>query len=145
MHFPPAARLQHERPGAICPLHRRAGHGRRRYRPPRQRTDRSPADRSASGAGEIARRRRFRYARRMLIERIWSANRYRNFHYLLACPETGEALAIDPLEWRLCLDAARQKGWTITQILNTHEHLDHTGGNAGLVGATQAKVLAHAD
>jgi len=80
----------------------------------------------------------------MLIERIWSANPYRNFHYLIACPETGEALAVDPLEWRLCLDAARQKGWTITQILNTHEHLDHTGGNAGLVGATQAKVLAHA-
>jgi hydroxyacylglutathione hydrolase len=80
----------------------------------------------------------------MLIERIWSANPYRNFHYLIACPETGEALAIDPLEWRLCLDAARQKGWEITQILNTHEHLDHTGGNVGLVGATGAKVLAHA-
>ncbi len=80
----------------------------------------------------------------MLIERIWSANAYRNFHYLIACPETGEALAVDPLEWRLCLDAARQKGWTITQILNTHEHLDHTGGNDGLVGATGAKVLAHA-
>jgi len=80
----------------------------------------------------------------MLIERIWSANRYRNYHYLLACPETGEALAIDPLEWRLCLDAARAKGWQITQILNTHEHLDHTGGNAALVGATGAKVLAHA-
>ncbi len=80
----------------------------------------------------------------MLIERIWSANPGRNFHYLIACPETGEALAVDPLEWSLCLDAARQKGWEITQILNTHEHLDHTGGNAGLVGATGAKVLAHA-
>ncbi|HEY1889514.1 MAG TPA: hydroxyacylglutathione hydrolase [Steroidobacteraceae bacterium] len=80
----------------------------------------------------------------MLVERIWSANPYRNFHYLIACPQTGEALAIDPLEWRLCLDAARAKGWEITQILNTHEHRDHTGGNAGLVGATAAKVLAHA-
>lgn len=80
----------------------------------------------------------------MLIERIWSGNRYRNFHYLIACPETGEALAIDPLEWRLCLETAREKGWQITQILNTHEHLDHTGGNQGLVGATHAKVLAHA-
>ena len=80
----------------------------------------------------------------MLIERIWAANSYRNFHYLIACPETGEALAVDPLEWRLCLDAAGDKGWQITQILNTHEHLDHTGGNAGLVGATGARVLAHA-
>jgi hydroxyacylglutathione hydrolase len=80
----------------------------------------------------------------MLIERIWSGNAYRNFHYLIACPQTGEALAVDPLEWQLCLNTARQKGWTITQILNTHEHLDHTGGNQGLVGATGAKVLAHA-
>jgi hydroxyacylglutathione hydrolase len=80
----------------------------------------------------------------MLIERIWSANPYRNFHYLVACPETGEALAVDPLEYQLCLDAAHAKGWQITQILNTHEHLDHTGGNAGMVAKTRAKVLAHA-
>jgi hydroxyacylglutathione hydrolase len=80
----------------------------------------------------------------MLIERIWSANSFRNYHYLIACPESGEALAVDPLEWRLCLDAARGHGWQITQILNTHEHLDHTGGNAGLVRATGARVLAHA-
>lgn len=80
----------------------------------------------------------------MQIERIWTGNAYRNFHYLVACPETGEALAIDPLEWRLCWDAARARGWRITQILNTHEHADHTGGNAGLVAASGAKVLAHA-
>lgn len=81
----------------------------------------------------------------MLIERVWAANDLRNFHYLVACGETGEALAVDPLEWRRCLDAAHRRGWEITQVLNTHEHRDHTGGNAGLVGATGAKVLAHAD
>ncbi|MGQ0834383.1 MAG: hydroxyacylglutathione hydrolase [Gammaproteobacteria bacterium] len=80
----------------------------------------------------------------MLTERIWAANNYRNFHYLIACAQTGEALAIDPLVWRRCLGAARERGWEITQILNTHEHGDHTGGNAGLVGATGAKLLAHA-
>ena len=80
----------------------------------------------------------------MLTERIWSGNSLRNFHYLIACAETGEALAVDPLEWRLCLEAARRRGWEITQILNTHEHADHTGGNAGLKGATRARVLAHA-
>jgi len=80
----------------------------------------------------------------MLTERIWSGNSLRNFHYLVACPETGEALAVDPLEWRMCLDAARRRGWQITQIVNTHEHQDHTGGNAGLKGATDAKILAHA-
>ena len=80
----------------------------------------------------------------MLTERIWSGNSLRNFHYLIACKETGEALAVDPLEWQMCLDAANLRGWKITQILNTHEHEDHTGGNAALKAATGAKVLAHA-
>ena len=80
----------------------------------------------------------------MLTERIWSGNSLRNFHYLIACAETGEALAVDPLEWRMCLDAARARGWEITQILNTHEHGDHTGGNAGLKAATHARIAAHA-
>jgi len=79
----------------------------------------------------------------MLTERIWSGNSLRNFHYLIACAETGEALAVDPLEWRMCLDAAARRGWQIRQIVNTHEHSDHTGGNAGLKHATGATVAAH--
>lgn len=81
----------------------------------------------------------------MLVEQIWTANTYRNFNYLIACPETGEALAIDPLDHEKCLATAKRRGWTITQILNTHEHGDHTGGNAAMVAATGAKVLAHAN
>lgn len=80
----------------------------------------------------------------MIVRQIWTANAYRNFNYLIACPETGEALAVDPLDYRRCLDAARRDGFDITQILNTHEHGDHTGGNKGLVSATRARVLAHA-
>ncbi|MFZ2653094.1 MAG: hydroxyacylglutathione hydrolase [Burkholderiaceae bacterium] len=79
----------------------------------------------------------------MLVERIWTGNAYRNFNYLIACPETGEALAIDPLDHAKCLAAARARGWRITQLLNTHEHHDHTGGNAAVVAATGAKVIAH--
>src|SRR5678815_756354 len=80
----------------------------------------------------------------MLIERIWAANSLRNFHYLIACSETGEALIVDPLNASQCLTAARDRGFSITQILNTHEHRDHTDGNADVVAATRAKVLAHA-
>ena len=40
-------------------------------------------------------------------------------------------------------NTSRVKGWQITQILNTHEHHDHTGGNAAVVAATGAKVIAH--
>ena len=79
----------------------------------------------------------------MLVERIWTAKNYRNFNYLIACPETGEALAIDPLDHEKCLQAAKVRGWQITQLLNTHEHHDHTGGNAAIVAATGAKVIAH--
>jgi hydroxyacylglutathione hydrolase len=68
----------------------------------------------------------------MLVERIWTGNAYRNYNYLIACPQTGEALAIDPLDHVKCLAAARAKGWQITQVLNTHEHEDHTGGNAAV-------------
>src|SRR5690606_3621333 len=79
----------------------------------------------------------------MIVERIWTGNAYRNFNYLVACPETGEALAIDPLDHAKCLAAAKDRGWQITQILNTHEHFDHTGGNEAVVAATGAKVIAH--
>ncbi len=79
----------------------------------------------------------------MLIERIWTGNAYRNFNYLIACPDTGEALAIDPLDHEKCLNAAKVKGWQITQVLNTHEHHDHTGGNDAVIAATGAKLLAH--
>ena len=79
----------------------------------------------------------------MIVERIWTGNAYRNFNYLIACPETGEALAIDPLDHEKTLTTAKARGWHITQVLNTHEHHDHTGGNEAVVAATGAKVIAH--
>ncbi len=79
----------------------------------------------------------------MLVEQIWTANSLRNFNYLIACPESGEALAVDPLDHQKCLTRAKERGWEITQILNTHEHGDHTGGNQAMIAATGAKLLAH--
>lgn len=81
----------------------------------------------------------------MIVEQIWTGNSLRNFNYLVACPETGEALAIDPLDVEKCLAVAKDRGYSITQILNTHEHGDHTGGNRALVEKTGARVFAHYD
>ncbi|MBT3334288.1 MAG: hydroxyacylglutathione hydrolase [Rhodospirillaceae bacterium] len=79
----------------------------------------------------------------MIIEQIWTGNAYRNFNYLIVCPDTGEAMAVDPLDHEKCLGMAKNNGWNITQVLNTHEHGDHTGGNDAVIAATGAKLLAH--
>jgi len=81
----------------------------------------------------------------VIVEQIWTANSYRNFNYLIACPETGEALAVDPLDHKKCLAAAKARGFEVTQILNTHEHGDHIGGNGPMKAATGATILAHAN
>jgi hydroxyacylglutathione hydrolase len=81
----------------------------------------------------------------VIVEQIWTGNAYRNFNYLIVCPETGDALAVDPLDHEKCLAKAKANGWTITQVLNTHEHGDHTGGNTAVIAATGAKLLAHAN
>ena len=81
----------------------------------------------------------------MLVEQIWTGNAYRNFNYLIACSESGEALAVDPLDYRKCLQRAKDRGWEITQVVNTHEHGDHTGGNGPIIEETGAKLLAHAN
>ena len=79
----------------------------------------------------------------MIVEQIWTGNALRNFNYLVACGETGEALAIDPLDFNACLSVADARDWRIRQIVNTHEHGDHIGGNKGIIDATGALLIAH--
>lgn len=54
-------------------------------------------------------------------------NAYRNFNYLIACPQTGEALAFDPLDHEKCVNVAKVRGWRIThdwpQQPNNSAHL----------------------
>ncbi len=80
----------------------------------------------------------------MHVERLWPDTSLRNYHYLVVCTETGDALAVDPYDAGLMLETARRNGWRITQILNTHHHHDHVAGNEAVRAATGAKVLAHA-
>lgn len=79
----------------------------------------------------------------MLVKQIPVNNSLRNYMYLVACPETCEATAIDPLDHALCLRQAEQLGWRIRSVINTHEHYDHTGGNAPVIAATGATLYAH--
>jgi len=79
----------------------------------------------------------------MIIHKIPIRNRLRNFMYLIADEKTNEALAIDPLAHKLCLQTASEHGYDIRQVVNTHHHHDHVGGNAKVLEATGAKLLAH--
>ena len=64
-----------------------------------------------------------------------------NYGFLLHDPETGETATIDTPEAGKILAEANAKGWTITQIWNTHWHPDHAGGNAEIVAKTGARVV----
>ncbi|HLF67223.1 MAG TPA: hydroxyacylglutathione hydrolase [Gammaproteobacteria bacterium] len=79
----------------------------------------------------------------MHIEIIDAQNAGRNYNYLVGCEKTKQALAIDPIAVEACLKIALKRGWTITHIVNTHEHGDHTAGNAAMKRATGAKLCAH--
>lgn len=63
-----------------------------------------------------------------------------NYVYLAHDGASGETAVIDPAVAEPVLAAAAARGWTITQILNTHWHPDHVGGNAAIVAATGARV-----
>ncbi|MFK7958701.1 MAG: hydroxyacylglutathione hydrolase [Lysobacterales bacterium] len=79
----------------------------------------------------------------MIVHQIWTANAWRNYNYVIACPDTGEAMAIDPVDHEKCLAVAKAQGYRVTQILNTHEHGDHIGGNGPMQAATGAQIVAH--
>ncbi len=81
----------------------------------------------------------------MLIKQIPIRNDLRNYMYLLVCENTQQAIAIDPLDHALCLQVAKEQGWQITVVANTHHHHDHIGGNSPVVAATGAQLVAHAD
>lgn len=68
-----------------------------------------------------------------------------NFTYLVACPETGEAVVIDPA-WDIAsvVDTADARGFRISTLLLTHAHSDHAHGTEDLARLTGAAVIAHA-
>ena len=68
-----------------------------------------------------------------------------NYVWLIHNGETSETAAVDPSVADPVLDAVAAKGWSITQVLNTHWHPDHTGGNQGIQAAAGAPIIAPAE
>jgi hydroxyacylglutathione hydrolase len=67
-----------------------------------------------------------------------------NYVWLIHNGETNETAAVDPSVDQAVLDAAEARGWRMGQVLNTHWHPDHTGGNAGIKAATGCEITAPA-
>lgn len=67
-----------------------------------------------------------------------------NYVYLIGDSASGTCAVVDPSVAEPVLKEARRRGWRITQILNTHWHGDHVGGNADIKAATGCAVTGPA-
>ncbi|MEO5613251.1 MAG: hydroxyacylglutathione hydrolase [Sphingomicrobium sp.] len=63
-----------------------------------------------------------------------------NYIWLVHDADSGETAVVDPGDAAPPLAEANRRGWTITEVWNTHWHPDHTGGNVAVKAATGAKV-----
>lgn len=69
-----------------------------------------------------------------------------NDNYVYLVHEPGGATAvIDPAVADPVLAAADARGWTISDIWNTHWHPDHTGANLAIKAATGCRITGPAD
>lgn len=66
-----------------------------------------------------------------------------NFNYLLFCPKTKRAIALDPRDGALMAEKVRKRQLTLSWIVNTHGHWDHVEGNRALVEEFGCKVAAY--
>jgi hydroxyacylglutathione hydrolase len=63
-----------------------------------------------------------------------------NYLWLVHDEPSGETAVVDPGDAAPVLAVAVQRGWTITQVWNTHWHPDHTGGNLAIKEVTGARI-----
>ena len=70
----------------------------------------------------------------------------RNFGYLIGDRDTKQGVLIDPSNSpEAFVQRAKDQGLTVTHVINTHGHSDHTNGNARAAELTAAPVAAFAD
>jgi len=64
-----------------------------------------------------------------------------NYAWLLRDVDANVNVVIHPSEVGPVIEFLQQRHWHLDAVLNTHHHLDHTGGNIGLKAAYGCEVI----
>jgi len=67
-----------------------------------------------------------------------------NYLYLIHEPVSGDTAIVDPAVDAPVVAELEKRGWTLTHILNTHHHWDHTGANLALKERYRLTVIGPA-
>src|SRR5256885_2310319 len=63
-----------------------------------------------------------------------------NYIWLVHDEAAGETAVVDPGDAAPALAEVERRGWTVSQVWNTHHHWDHSGGNVAMKQATGCSV-----
>jgi hydroxyacylglutathione hydrolase len=63
-----------------------------------------------------------------------------NYLWLVHDEASGQTAVVDPGDAAPVLAEVEKRGWTLTQVWNTHWHPDHTGGNLAIRKKTGAPI-----
>ena len=79
----------------------------------------------------------------MIVEQI-KLPKMDTFCYIIEDENSKTCALIDPaFDTKRILDKVNELGVTVTHVINTHGHSDHTAGNAAIISVTNAKLFIH--
>jgi len=68
-----------------------------------------------------------------------------NYIWILHDSDSGETAVVDPGDAAPAIAEVTRRGWTVSQVWNTHHHWDHSGGNVAMKEATGCSVSGPAN